>query len=214
MPDRTPEERKLIDSLKKIKPTDTCNARTGKGYCKMKAGFRTDHVGTGRCYLHGGRNPGAPVTHGLYSKKLKSTIRKEYDKLATDPILVDLRGELALTKSLLSRFIENITDSFDGDFNWMVQQGKNSKEISAEAQAFLKIVDQLRKIYKDIASVENAQKNNLTRSQIFITINQIKVVMNDTCGSCPVRRSIAHKLDDVKMVPVEEANIVEESPNK
>lgn len=208
MPGRTPEERKMIDSMKKIKPTDMCNARTPSGYCRMKAGFRTDHPGSGRCYLHGGRNKGAPVTHGLYSKKLKSTVRKEYNKLATDPALVDLYGELALTKSLLSKFIEKITDSFDDDFNWMIQEGKNSKEISAEAQAFLKIIDQLRKIYKDISSVETAQKNNLTPKQIFITINQIKIVMNETCGSCPVRRSIGHKLDDVKMSPIIEEKTI------
>src|SRR5690554_6337356 len=51
-----------------------CGARakqTGQP-CKQKAGWGTDHVGTGRCKLHGGCSPGAPKgnkytrTHGVY----------------------------------------------------------------------------------------------------------------------------------------------------
>ena len=37
-------------------PTTTCNARTKNGYCKKIAGHRTDHLGKGRCYLHGGNS--------------------------------------------------------------------------------------------------------------------------------------------------------------
>jgi hypothetical protein len=46
-----------------------------EGFCANKAGFRTDHVGEGRCYLHGGGSKSANKgnnhreTHGLYSKR-------------------------------------------------------------------------------------------------------------------------------------------------
>jgi hypothetical protein len=45
------------------------------GYCQNKAGFRTDHVGDGRCYLHGGGSKSAnegnnhAETHGLYADR-------------------------------------------------------------------------------------------------------------------------------------------------
>lgn len=43
------------------------------GYCANRAGFRTDHVGEGRCYLHGGisENHGTNYAekHGLYADR-------------------------------------------------------------------------------------------------------------------------------------------------
>lgn len=43
------------------------------GYCANRAGFRTDHVGEGRCYLHGGisANHGTNYAekHGLYADR-------------------------------------------------------------------------------------------------------------------------------------------------
>jgi hypothetical protein len=45
------------------------------GYCENKAGFRTDHVGEGKCYLHGGGSKTAnkgnnhAEKHGLYADR-------------------------------------------------------------------------------------------------------------------------------------------------
>lgn len=44
-----------------------------KGYCANKAGFRTDHLGEGRCYLHGGLSTSEgnnyAEKHGLYADR-------------------------------------------------------------------------------------------------------------------------------------------------
>jgi len=43
-----------------------------EAYCANIAGFRTDHKGEGRCYLHGGCTPSGLTnaeTHGLYTKR-------------------------------------------------------------------------------------------------------------------------------------------------
>lgn len=55
------------------RPHAICGARTRNGgRCKQPAGSRTKHRGEGRCWLHGGRSPGAPrgnkraVTTGEY----------------------------------------------------------------------------------------------------------------------------------------------------
>lgn len=43
----------------------SCGAKTRRGTpCKKPAGWGTDHVGIGRCKLHGGATP---IKHGLYS---------------------------------------------------------------------------------------------------------------------------------------------------
>ena len=52
-----------------------CGAKTrAGGKCQLQAGHGTDHIGTGRCRLHGGASKGAPkgnknaLKHGIYSK--------------------------------------------------------------------------------------------------------------------------------------------------
>ena len=52
-----------------------CGAKTrAGGKCQLQAGHGTDHIGTGRCRLHGGASNGAPkgnknaLKHGIYSK--------------------------------------------------------------------------------------------------------------------------------------------------
>lgn len=55
-------------------PTDD-DGEPKQGYCANKAGFRTDHVGEGRCYLHGGSSKTPNMgntngeTHGLYTNR-------------------------------------------------------------------------------------------------------------------------------------------------
>ena len=202
MPTRTEEERQLIDSLPIKAPSKTCNARTPNGYCRLNAGYGTDHLGEGRCEYHGGRAGRSP-THGMYSKHLTSTVKEEYDKLVTSPTLVDLQGELALIKSLLNNFMANIEDKLnDDERNWWVQNTKAGKTVSAEANALLRLLEQISKIYEKIINAEQKMQDKLTVRDVYIILNQIKINMNETCGNCPVRNSITNKLQQAKIAEV------------
>jgi len=87
----TPDEEELIgepmDDVPKKDPDFDCNARRWgwededekenqyfKGYCNNRAGYKTDHVGAGRCAYHGGKS-GAPknnvnaAKHNLYTER-------------------------------------------------------------------------------------------------------------------------------------------------
>lgn len=72
-----------VEAAPKLEPGYHCNARSFEriddgpnrltGYCSMRAGWGTDHVGEGRCRLHGGAIVGGgapkgnqnPATHSL-----------------------------------------------------------------------------------------------------------------------------------------------------
>ena len=74
-----------------IQPHDSfyCEARNRQGKpCRLRAGWGTNHVGHGRCKLHGGKSPGAPkgnknaLKHGNYTieaiterRKIRSLLR-------------------------------------------------------------------------------------------------------------------------------------------
>jgi len=203
MPTRTKKARKLIDSLPVKKPGKHCNARTPKGYCRNLSGFKTDHKGTGRCYLHGGR-AGRDITHGLYSKKLTSTVKDEFNKLRNSTVLVNLENEFALTKALMGNLLSNIENKLsdiDGT-NWWVQNTKQGMKISAEAEALMKLLDSMSKLFTKIVDAENKSQENLSVRQIYVIIQQIQINMNSTCGGCPARKTIGNKLKNVKMAEV------------
>jgi len=227
MPKRTELEKRAIAALEEKLPDKFCNARIptndeGARYCRNLAGFKTDHLGSGRCYLHGGASGGRPIIHGLFSKKLTSTLQVEYDKLVKDPALIDLYAEMALTKlfvgqllsalrtKMLSEFSEldekEIEEMTDEDViksgNWMVQYSTKSGAYtaSAELNAFIKVVDMSRKIYKDIVDTETKSMNTLNIKQVYSIINQIKNQMMETCGMCPVRNEIVNRLARTKIM--------------
>lgn len=102
----------------------TCDAKTRFGTpCKHPPGWGTDHVGTGRCKLHGGASPGAPkgnknaVTTGereaVWLDVLPADEQQVYRVIDTDK-LKQLDDEIRLTtireRRMLQR-IENLKQS-------------------------------------------------------------------------------------------------------
>lgn len=201
MPSRTPEEKALIDSLPVKSADKNCNARTPSGYCKNKAGYGTDHLGGGRCKFHGGSSNGKPITTGLYSKKMKTNLQQEFEKLVTDPNVVELRSELSFTKTLVSHFIDSVRNSLD-DPNagfWIDTTDKGNRVVSAEAKALMQLLDTLSKIFQKVVDAEAKAQEHLDIKDIYNIITQIRNIMDETCSSCPVRAGIGEKLSKIKI---------------
>lgn len=83
-----------------------CGARTRNGTpCKKKAGWGTDHLGSGRCKFHGGASTGAPKgnqnarKHGIYSKSLLDDEKVLWDEIE----IGDLEQEIKLCRIQLRR---------------------------------------------------------------------------------------------------------------
>lgn len=86
-------------------PQATCGAegKRGAGPCRHPAGFRTDHPGEGRCYLHGGRSP-SPT--GRYSQIKRPRFQELLREFADDPDPLNLLHEVLLLRTLLTDFID------------------------------------------------------------------------------------------------------------
>lgn len=76
--------------------------RTG-GTCRHPCGFRTDHPGKGRCYLHGGKSP---IRHGRYSAVTTHRLRELIERYEADPDPLDVLPDLAAARALLTDFVE------------------------------------------------------------------------------------------------------------
>lgn len=92
-------------------PMTVCGAKTRAGTpCKQKAGWATDHVGQGRCKLHGGKSIGQPIKVGRYSLKHKQSLYNKQADFMADPEPADLTAELALMRALMQDYIERYDD--------------------------------------------------------------------------------------------------------
>lgn len=85
-----------------------CGAKTrGGAKCKNPAGQGTDHVGTGKCRLHGGASKGAPkgnqnaVKHGIYSRFFS---QEELDE--AKQMQGSIENELAIARLQLFRLLQ------------------------------------------------------------------------------------------------------------
>lgn len=90
----------------------------GKRPCLRRAGWGTDHIGTGRCRGHEGKglNTGvifqagnqAARKHGLYSEVLKDEELRIYEELnATGEKALDLQPEINMQKAKIIMYLKN-----------------------------------------------------------------------------------------------------------
>lgn len=82
-----------------------CGAKKkqGPGYCARAAGYNTDHLGQGRCDLHGGKTP---IKHGRYSKVKRKDLREHIAELELDPDPLDLTPDLHMMRALWRSLVE------------------------------------------------------------------------------------------------------------
>lgn len=125
-----------------VREADTkCNARTRSSppnYCKNPAGYKTDHSGSGRCYLHGGCTPGRPPSPATIVKR---KLRERAQELATSPELLDLRPQLGLLLASLESYTERIENSDEH-----VRTGE-LEAVTSTIDAAGKLVERIERIY-------------------------------------------------------------------
>lgn len=108
-----------------------CDAKLDGGAtgrtCRNPAGYRTEHLGQGRCYLHGGCVP--VMTTGRYSKILHKSVREKFEMLsAVEMDVMDLAPEAQLLRALIVDFINRYEDFHEALLAWYADStGKSSK---------------------------------------------------------------------------------------
>lgn len=104
----------------------TCGAKTRSGRpCKNVAGYKTDHVGEGRCHLHGGAKP---IKHGRYSSITRPRLRELLDQYENDPAPLDLLPEVKLLRALLTDFVERYDEITEATLAWHNSWGDKYRE--------------------------------------------------------------------------------------
>jgi len=104
-----------------IKCNAQCRKRPGR-YCTHRAGYRTPHVGEGRCYLHGGLTP---IKSGRYSRITHSRLRHLMDQMAESGAQVlDLEPEAHLMRAMVVDYINRYETFVTELHTWAVATQK------------------------------------------------------------------------------------------
>jgi hypothetical protein len=106
-----------VKAVEEKKGYKICGAHNrSQNPCGNKAGKATDHVGEGRCKLHGGNNQ-SPLAknwkHGLYSKVKTQhpMLREKMEELAKSGDVFDLREEILKIRAIIE--ISALNDDWD-----------------------------------------------------------------------------------------------------
>lgn len=104
-PHATRKSGKPHATRKSRKPHAKCGARLKRrdGTCTKAAGWRTDHPGQGKCYLHGGATP---IRNGRYSSIQNEELGEKIAKFAEDPDPLNLEPEVAVLRALLEELLD------------------------------------------------------------------------------------------------------------
>jgi len=153
------------------------------GYCRAWPGKGTDHVGEGRCKLHGGATPRGEDSphfeHGLFSDYLSDEDRNAIDGLEEmgDGEKLDelINWRLARLRRYLRQMNDSDRDSFFDKFDQMVQEGRKNgepglsaaqikelaKALNMNNRAAQEEIDLVRKLIKDRNKIVEGEDVNV-----------------------------------------------------
>ena len=179
--DNTPWDIK-VKALAEKKGYPICGAKNRQGIpCGNKAGKSTDHIGVGRCKMHGGRNQ-SPLAknwkHGLNSKIATQhpMLRQKMEELAAAQDVFDLREEILKIRAI----IEMMADKEDWDnvvrFSMDVTRAVERLHNIEVGRRLVISIDNVQPIIHNIITVINKHvPDEYTRHQISEEIGRIRV---------------------------------------
>lgn len=163
--------------------TRYCGAKTRAGTpCKNVAGYKTDHVGEGRCHLHGGKSPGAPLKHGRYATAKSRTLRKKLQEHLQDQDPLDLTQELAFLRALLDHFrgkIEEAEEEYTRALEKFpeVKPKDGSDPLEKRIGTITLIVENIRRVADTISKMQSREL--LTAAEMSLAIVVLAGVLRE-----------------------------------
>lgn len=140
-----------------------CGANRTKreGWCHLRAGWGTDHVGSGRCRFHGGLTPRGPASphfkHGRYSKYMKESLAEIMDQLREEVDLESIDEEILTATALFVWYMQ-----LSGD-DWI----KHAKDLLTAIVSFKE--KRHRMLYGEKVAISYAE----AEAFVFTVINVI-----------------------------------------
>lgn len=147
-----------------------CGARTRRsgGLCANVAGHRTNHVGQGRCYLHGGATP---IRTGRYSTIKRERIRDLIEAHASDPEPLNILPEIAALRALFQDFIERYDEHTEALLAWHASFQLTRRPLPEDLViAFDSVVTEWEIALREKVEPTPRQAEDIVQARKFITL--------------------------------------------
>jgi hypothetical protein len=186
-----------------------CGATTRAGNaCKKQAGWGTDHIGEGKCRLHGGATP---IRHGRYSKITRPRLRELLDQYENDPAPLDLLPEVQLLRALLTDWVERYDEFTDALLAWHDSwrtgeaAGKPTKVLDITAAAGLvdkvgAMVDRIEKTKRE-GSITLETLDRVLEQLGMEVVHALTEEVRDAATRAKVLRNIERRWNTIRVDP-------------
>ena len=158
-----------------------------------QAGFKTDHLTIGRCYLHGGIS--GTLKHGMRSEVIKQmpSLREQMESIKQSPDLLNLDDQIAYLRALFERQVD-ATDSAYMKFDQMLAQIEetgidpdDAETLKAAAAEMMPNVDtaivgELTRIVKVAYEMRFARRFSIPIAELAQVVEQIVYAFNQIAG--------------------------------
>lgn len=109
-------------------PRQHCGAKTRSGTpCTQVAGWGTQHVGVGRCKLHGGASP---IKHGRRSRYTTAyrPVQQILEQLERESVeeQMDILPEARLIRALAQHFVQRHTEIVGALLDWNAEEAREA----------------------------------------------------------------------------------------
>jgi hypothetical protein len=174
-----------------------------EGFCANKAGFRTDHTGDGRCYLHGGAsktpNKGNTnaETHGLYTNRQsyyedKSAEQQQWMDAVVDSLLDDApfsADNMAKLQMVRNIAIDMHKQQRANDYIDEVGVVNKDKTVG--------YTDDGRPIKEDVENVLNVAYDRLNRTMTR-QMKELGILDDPDSQNAEAQQNIANELSEIR----------------
>lgn len=154
------------------------HSRKGKT-CTHPAGYRTEHFGTGRCWLHGG------IVGAIIKKTSYDVLMERAVEYADDPNVFDLRMQIGTLRAMMDSALEQYA------------QTGNLEALHAVRQT----IDSSVKAVESFFAMCYHKNFAITVAQLDVVLRQIVEIITTEIADPAVREKIAERLVHELVVP-------------
>ena len=154
--------------------------RQGDGWCQLDAGWGTDHVGVGRCKLHGG----STTSHTNSRRVVEAKAAKELAQLGYEPVedpigeMLDLAGRFKALEGWLATKVAELDDK--GHLRYEGHGQASSEQLRAEVAMWERMLDRFARVLEALARLNLEERRiRLSEAQTELLAKVIDATLAD-----------------------------------
>ena len=208
----TPEKQEYLDNIEqhnnfpRKRSGKTCNGKIHRQfrYCRKEAGWGTDHLGKGRCKLHGGSSTGPHSGKLLYSDFVPAKVVELYENFTvmSPQEIKSLNNEIAIIRSKIA-FLERKGDEVQQRNEQKRKVGLQPEEKFEDEDIYdrniVGMIELLRRCVETKQKVEEEIKSKVTIEIVLNFTNEIIKIIDELINDKVLKVQLAQRMRGIQI---------------